>query len=602
MRWGMVINLAKCMRCHACVAACRIEHFLPLDITWVKLIAYEVDEDGVVDVSTYPVRCNQCADAPCVHACPTEASHQREDGIVVIDSDKCIGCRYCVIACPYQNRTFFSKDKDPGYFPGYERTRFEKMGQKLYPHQRGHHREVQLLRRAHRRRHVARPHARRRPRRHAGVRQHLPGAGAHVRRPRRPGQQRVAGSSATASGFQLRAEYGTDPSVWYIDYRLGGAPSNKAPREAQTGSHIQHLSTVDRDAYRRIYGTRAGRRGGEVVKAQTRRQWITTHEWMVKPMRQKEWISGKGILVWLAEVFSALGMGTYLVGLLAGVGEITTWAWWATVLGWVLIVLFKLPLHLVYLGRPLRFWRAIPPFTKAWKTSWLARGMFFSIVFTGTGFLQIVFWYFLHWGDLSASAADALTVLSWIVGIVAGVFIVLTGVYCGFAMSYCKSLPFWNTGLLPIVFVIMGVADGLALTMGVNLLTGADEAAISTLEFWSRILLVVNALLIAGYLVRAYQQALGRRARRAGPHQGQHGVGLLDPARDPRHRHPAGHLDRHGVHGGRHRASAHRGDRLPHDRRVRAEVLRPQGRHLPVRPSRGRLRRPPGLSGKGDNG
>jgi formate-dependent nitrite reductase membrane component NrfD len=242
------------------------------------------------------------------------------------------------------------------------------------------------------------------------------------------------------------------------------------------------------------------------VKAQTRRQWITTHEWMVKPMRQKEWISGKGILVWLAEVFSALGMGTYLVGLLAGVSEITTWAWWATVLGWVLIVLFKLPLHLVYLGRPLRFWRAIPPFTKAWKTSWLARGMFFSIVFTGAGLLQIVVWYFLRWGDLSASASDALTALSWIVGIVAGVFILLTGVYCGFAMSYCKSLPFWNTGLLPIVFVIMGVADGLALTMGVNLITGADEAAIGTLESWSRILLVVNALLIAGYLVRAYRR------------------------------------------------------------------------------------------------
>ena len=216
------------------------------------------------------------------------------------------------------------------------------------------------------------------------------------------------------------------------------------------------------------------------MKAETRRQWITTHEWMVKPMRQKEWISGKGILVWLAEVFSALGMGTYLVGLLAGIGEITAWAWWATVLGWILIVLFKLPFHLAYLGRPLRFWRAIPPFTKAWKTSWLARGMFFSIVFTGTGFLQIVFWYFLRWGGLSAVATDTLTVLSWLVGIIAGVFILLTGVYCGFAMSYCKSLPFWNTGLLPIVFVIMGVADGLALTMGINLITGQTRPPSAT--------------------------------------------------------------------------------------------------------------------------
>jgi len=241
------------------------------------------------------------------------------------------------------------------------------------------------------------------------------------------------------------------------------------------------------------------------VKTQTRRQWIVTHEWMVKPMRQKEWISGRGVLVWLAEVFSALGMGTYLVGLLAGIGGLTTGAWWATVIGWLLIVFFKLPLHFAYLGRKRNFWRAIPPFTRAWRTSWFARGMFFSIVFVSTGFLQIVFWYLLHWVDLSASAVDIVTVLAWIVGIIAGVFIVLTGVYCGFAMSYCKSLPFWNTGLLPVVFVIMGIADGLALTMGVSLVTGND-VAIESLEFWSRILLVVNALLIAGYLIRAYRR------------------------------------------------------------------------------------------------
>jgi Fe-S-cluster-containing dehydrogenase component len=137
MRWGMVINLAKCTRCHACVAACRVEHFLPLHVTWPRLIAYEVDSGTKVDVSTYPVRCNQCKDAPCAKVCPTEASHQRPDGIVAIDSDKCMGCRYCVIACPYQNRTFLSKDKDPGHFPGFPQTKFEKKGKKIYPHQRG---------------------------------------------------------------------------------------------------------------------------------------------------------------------------------------------------------------------------------------------------------------------------------------------------------------------------------------------------------------------------------------------------------------------------------------------------------------------------------
>jgi polysulfide reductase chain C len=66
-------------------------------------------------------------------------------------------------------------------------------------------------------------------------------------------------------------------------------------------------------------------------------------------------------------------------------------------------------------------------------------------------------------------------------------------------------MPFWNTGLLPIVFVIMGIADGLALTMGVSLMTGKD-VPIETLESWSRVLLIVNALLIAGYLIRAYRR------------------------------------------------------------------------------------------------
>ena len=135
MRWGMVINLSKCVRCHACVAACRIEHFLPLRVTWPRLIAWEQETKTGVEVTTVPVRCNQCKEAPCVEVCPAGATQRRPDGIVWVDQNKCVGCRYCVIACPYQNRTFLSKDKNPGYFPGYARTGFEKKGKKLYPHQ-----------------------------------------------------------------------------------------------------------------------------------------------------------------------------------------------------------------------------------------------------------------------------------------------------------------------------------------------------------------------------------------------------------------------------------------------------------------------------------
>lgn len=136
MRRGMVIDLKKCVRCYACIAACRIEHYLPMGVNWPKLVAVETGGDNPA-VTTIPVRCNQCQDAPCAEACPTGATFKRDDGIVGIDQNKCVGCRYCVIACPYQNRTFLSKDKDKGFFPGRGLTGFEKAGKKNYPHQVG---------------------------------------------------------------------------------------------------------------------------------------------------------------------------------------------------------------------------------------------------------------------------------------------------------------------------------------------------------------------------------------------------------------------------------------------------------------------------------
>ena len=109
MRWGMVIDLTRCARCFSCVAACRLEHFLPPDMSWPRLMAFEQGEYPDMVVSTYPVRCNECADPSCIDVCPTGANQQREDGIVWIDQNKCVGCRYCIIACPYQSRTFLPR-------------------------------------------------------------------------------------------------------------------------------------------------------------------------------------------------------------------------------------------------------------------------------------------------------------------------------------------------------------------------------------------------------------------------------------------------------------------------------------------------------------
>jgi molybdopterin-containing oxidoreductase family iron-sulfur binding subunit len=89
-----------------------------------------------VKKNMYPVLCNHCKDPACVKVCPTGATEQREDGIVQIDADKCMGCRYCLISCPYQVRSYISEDGKE-YFPGQGLTAYEKVGEKLYPHQKG---------------------------------------------------------------------------------------------------------------------------------------------------------------------------------------------------------------------------------------------------------------------------------------------------------------------------------------------------------------------------------------------------------------------------------------------------------------------------------
>lgn len=130
MRWGMVINLTRCVGCYACVAACKQEHFLGRDVAWNRVVIFETAE---LNKQIYPTLCNHCREPHCVEVCPTGATQQREDGIVWVDQDKCIGCRSCILNCPYQVRVFNEEPKE--YFPGQGKTPYEEMREKLYPNQ-----------------------------------------------------------------------------------------------------------------------------------------------------------------------------------------------------------------------------------------------------------------------------------------------------------------------------------------------------------------------------------------------------------------------------------------------------------------------------------
>ncbi|WP_346351904.1 sulfate reduction electron transfer complex DsrMKJOP subunit DsrO [Oceanimonas sp. AH20CE76] len=105
-RYGMVIDLRKCIGCQACTVSCSMENLPPVGQfrTTVQQYEVEIENHDIPTQVMLPRLCNHCANPPCIPVCPTQATYQRDDGIVVVDNQQCVGCAYCVQACPYDAR------------------------------------------------------------------------------------------------------------------------------------------------------------------------------------------------------------------------------------------------------------------------------------------------------------------------------------------------------------------------------------------------------------------------------------------------------------------------------------------------------------------
>jgi tetrathionate reductase subunit B len=117
VRWGMLIDTDKCAKgCDDCVKACATEHGLwghdrpQTDSQWIRKVDLRDKQTGYAQ--TLPLLCQHCEEPPCVDVCPTGASFRRVDGIVLVDKHICIGCRYCMMACPYKARSFVHEELD----------------------------------------------------------------------------------------------------------------------------------------------------------------------------------------------------------------------------------------------------------------------------------------------------------------------------------------------------------------------------------------------------------------------------------------------------------------------------------------------------------
>ena len=126
-RWGMVVDLGRCVGCWSCAVICKAENDIPLGMWWNRILTEGADLDtpsrddlGHLDMGWLPLACQHCDDAPCEKFCPTSATFTNDEGVVLVNADDCIGCRYCMAACPYGVRVFNwgTPERPPGVDEG----------------------------------------------------------------------------------------------------------------------------------------------------------------------------------------------------------------------------------------------------------------------------------------------------------------------------------------------------------------------------------------------------------------------------------------------------------------------------------------------------
>lgn len=203
------------------------------------------------------------------------------------------------------------------------------------------------------------------------------------------------------------------------------------------------------------------------------------YHWMINYTRQTEWIDRRGLILWIAFYTGGLGGGLYLVSLFFN-------SIWGMFIGWLIVAVLKGGAHLLYLGKPLRFWRII---TRP-QSSWLARGFIFVMLFIVFGAVQLMISY---WAPDTAAEV--------VFKVLTGISALVVAVYTGFVLNTVKAVPFWNSSLLPLLFVLCGILGGFGISVLIAINGG--NVTLATAEAWSRWLLVANALLIAIYLWQA---------------------------------------------------------------------------------------------------
>jgi Fe-S-cluster-containing dehydrogenase component/formate-dependent nitrite reductase membrane component NrfD len=438
MNYGFIIDNRKCIGCHACTVACKSEHEVPIGVnrTWVKYIEKGEFPDTRRLFSV--MRCNHCADAPCVEICPVTALYTREDGIVDFDDRRCIACKACTQACPY-DALYMHPDTGTAAKCNYCTHRVD-IGL-----------EPACV--------VVCPE-------HAII-------SGDMDNP----ETEISKLLARETVSVRKPEKGTEPKLFYID---GDAVSLR-PSEADPNTDYMWSSQSS--------GV------GKFAKFAEERKQLNSDKTVPKKLHQIEPrekksakrvydAPGKGVL-WGWEVSAyiltkAIGAGAFLVPAVAG--YFTEVSKTAVQIG-ALVSLFFLAvtgvLLIMDLGRPDRFLNVL--FRPQWK-SWLTRGAY---IITGYGGLLTLWLGASYFGfDAVAKMVEPVTVI----------LALLAAVYTAFLFAQAKGRDFWQSPMLGVHMLIHSVMAGAAALLAVSVFF-KDVAAIAG------VLLSVLAVSIAVHLI-----------------------------------------------------------------------------------------------------
>lgn len=330
-RWGMVIDLNRCVGCQTCTMACKHQNDTTPGVQWRRVLDVEQGSFPNVERLFLVTGCQHCEEPPCVPVCPTGATRQREDGLVTMDYDVCIGCASCAVACPYNARTIVHEMQ--GYYGG-ERTRQEQAT--AHPERIG----------------VAQKCTFCVERLDDGLAQGLV-----------PGVDPLATPACSASCISQAIQFG--------DFN---DPESNVSRLIRDNDYLQLNADVGTDPQiKYLYSTPAvpGRDASSEDLDDERRADPANP--LVGPL-QKFW-DWRAAMNW---IFGGIGTGLAVLGGLAmWLGDLSTGA--GRALYFTAATTMALGLFFVFLkiGRHLRFWRA----ATRWQTSWMTRELYAAIVF-----------------------------------------------------------------------------------------------------------------------------------------------------------------------------------------------------------------------------